>query len=461
MGFGVAKVPIQPETLEERLVYWTMISTWGLWLLGALYIVSPVLGWTLVGISFCFQAKSGQRSTSLPTAAQFLIGVWSVAVLTMLLALFVAHANFSLSFEQTLKSTIGWMKGWALLAAFLAAGAMSNVRPQLIFRASNILALQTLLLVPVFLAAPALGLPKSLYVSPLLMLGGPGPEFFNVELYSFDPSAGSLRWRFFAPWAPAAGMIAVLSFVFAVFDRSRLWKSIGMAAAIAVCVMSQSRLAAISLPAVTLMVVFLSNLTRPAPFVIAAVIIILAVLSYDQIWAAYDYATDMFVKSRADSSYVRATLQSIAQHRWTMEAPVWGHGIVERGPHLVQFMPIGSHHTWNGLLYVKGAIGFGALAVALSSTFFWVLLQAQADRLARAALAVLLIIVLYSFGENLEILVYLIWPGLLIVGAALKHDLRNPFRAPPFKEPRPYARALSATHHTPADFAVEPGMINA
>ena len=29
------------------------------------------------------------------------------------------------------------------------------------------------------------------------------------------------------------------------------------------------------------------------------------------------------------------------------------------------------------------------------------------------------ILVLYSFGENLEILAYLFWPGLVVIGRAL------------------------------------------
>jgi hypothetical protein len=41
---------VSPATLEERLIYWTIVGTWGLWLLGALYVVGPLLGYTLVAI---------------------------------------------------------------------------------------------------------------------------------------------------------------------------------------------------------------------------------------------------------------------------------------------------------------------------------------------------------------------------------------------------------------------------
>ena len=87
---------------------------------------------------------------------------------------------------------------------------------------------------------------------------------------------------------------------------------------------------------------------------------------------------------------MRAALASIAYHRWVTEAPVFGHGIVERGPHLVQYMPIGSHHTWHGLLFVKGAVGFLGLAIPLAWSIVELALKAQADRVARAGLGVML-----------------------------------------------------------------------
>jgi O-Antigen ligase len=425
-------VHLQPETTEEHLVYWTIVLTWVFWLLGALYVVSPFLGWALLALGISTKINGLASVKPVPVTTQVVLGVWVVGGLAMLLALLIGHANFSLGLEQTIKSVIGWIKGWALLVVFLLSGTLLNVRPHLIYRATNILALQTLCLVPIFLIAKYIGLPKYLYVSPLYMLGGPGPEFFNVELYSQDPMSGALRWRFFSPWCPAAGMVAIFSFIFAACDRSLLWKSIGLTSAIAVCVMSQSRLAIIGLPLVGLLVLFLSNITKPVALASAALVLFLVVLTADQIVEAYEIAKSIFENSRADSSFVRTTLQSIAQHRWWTEAPIWGHGVVERGSHLVQYMPIGSHHTWNGLLYVKGIVGFTALAIPLTLTFLDLFAKAQADKVTRAAFAVTLVIVMYCFGENLEILVYLIWPALFFIGLALKRPFRSPFRAQPF-----------------------------
>ena len=41
----------------------------------------------------------------------------------------------------------------------------------------------------------------------LRAVGGPGDEFFAVELYGIDNTNGSKRWRFFAPWSPAAAFV--------------------------------------------------------------------------------------------------------------------------------------------------------------------------------------------------------------------------------------------------------------
>jgi hypothetical protein len=119
-------------------------------------------------------------------------------------------------------------------------------------------------------------------------------------------------------------------------------------------------------------------------------------------------------------------LQSIALHRWWAEAPIFGHGTVERGPHLVEFMPIGTHHTWNGLLFVKGAVGFIALAIPFAASALEFSLKSLCDQTARAALGVLVAVLLFSFGENLESLAYLLWPGFLMIGIAMRQKLRLP-----------------------------------
>jgi hypothetical protein len=86
-------------------------------------------------------------------------------------------------------------------------------------------------------------------------------------------------------------------------------------------------------------------------------------------------------------------------------------------------MPIGSHHSWYGLLFVKGVVGALALAVPLFYSLAELLWWSGRLAAARTGLAMALLLLLYTFGENLEILAYLIWPALLVIGIAHR-DIR-------------------------------------
>ncbi len=417
---------LRPQSLEERLIYGTIVWTWGLWLLGALYVVGPLLGYALVLLLIVRALGLTGEQPALPRLPVS-VSLWVGGMLAMLLALLVAHVDFELGFLQTLKSAIGWAKGWALLAVFALAGAALRIRAAIVYRATGVLAAQTLALAPLFILASVVGLPSSLYVSPLSIVGGPGPEFFDVTLYATGDTSGSIRWRFFSPWSTAAAFLAGIGFVFALYERWRIGKVIGVVSAILVCAMAGSRTSVVALPAIVVLVLLISNIRRPPVAMTIAVLAAVAVLMTDEIVMAYQDLDESFKSARAASSRVRAALASIAYHRWETEAPIFGHGIVERGPHLVQYMAIGSHHTWHGLLFVKGAVGFLALAIPLGWSIVELSLKAQTDRVARAGLGVLLALTLFSFGDNLEIVAYLIWPGMVVVGIALKRRLMNPF----------------------------------
>lgn len=422
----MASIHASLDTPEERLVFWSIVGTWGLWFAGALYHAFPLLGWTLVALALGRRIgvfdEHGHSASPLPWG----VVAWLIGMGGMLAALTIAHLTFDLEAVQFVKSLFGWIKGWGLLGAFIFAGADLRIKPIVVFRASNILALQTLILTPVLAAAALAGGPDVWFVSPLQYLGGTGPAFFEVGSHTWDGGSLGFRLRYYAPWGPAAAFCAHIGLVCGLFDRDRRWRLVGVVTALVVCAMSQSRLSLIAVPVLLLGLPLLSNLLRAWPAAIAAALFTLGMLLLTQVQDAIDDATQAFIGARADSSRVRAALSRIAVHRWQEEAPLFGHGAVERGPHLVEFMPIGSHHTWNGLLFVKGAVGFVALALPLAWTFFELLAKAQRDAVARAGLGMVLVLVFNSFGENLEILAYLAWPGLLIIGIASRRRLRTP-----------------------------------
>jgi hypothetical protein len=417
------KTALNPQNFTERLVYWSIVLTWLFYLIGGLYLLAPALGWILF-LKILLNNYVG-RKVALSSVS---VWIWCAGMLAMLAALIAGHILWGLGVPQLIKSTIGWAKGWALLALFILAGAMLPIRMMLLARAVNILALQTLLLIPLFYLAPKIGLPGTLYISPLSILGGPGPEFFEVQLYGRGAGDLAARWRFFSPWAPAAGMVANTFVILSMMDRNHGWKVVGVLTSVLVCLMSQSRLALIAIlvvPATTWVIV---RFGRPFITIFIAGGLGVSGLLSDQLIALADMANDRFVSARAASSRVRAALGRIAVDRWSNEALWFGHGVVEKGPHLVEYMPIGSHHTWYGLLFVKGIVGFVGLAIPMLATFVELVAKAQTNRIARSGLAMTLVLLMYSFGENLEILAYLFWPGLLLIGKSLSVRYRSPFR---------------------------------
>ena len=422
----MAETALRPETTEERIIYHCIVWTWAYWLIGALYILAPAVGWTLAFVAMrrYIMGEGGPGRERLPLG----VHVWNLGMLFMLIALLAGHLDYHLGAGTIIKSSVGWAKGWALMAVFPFIGAMMRVRASIIYRATNILALQTLLLVPIFVLAAIIHLPSPLYTSPLQIVGGPGPEYFSVELYGIDDTSNAWRWRFFAPWSPAAAFVANMSFVFAMYDKDSFWKWTGIVCSVVVCLMTASRLALVVLPGVLILTFFAANLTRPLTAGVAAVGGALSCFALPEILLGYAQLMDKFNNARAASTRVRAVLRSIAMHRWESEAPLFGHGIVEKGPHIVEFMPIGSHHTWFGLLFVKGIVGLLALAGPLAWSVFETVVKAQADRVGRAAFGVVIVLTFYTFGENLEILAYLFWPGLVVMGISMRRRVFNPLR---------------------------------
>jgi len=411
---------------EDLIVAIALAATWFVYLFGGLYVLGPVLGVGLTGLWFARVYLAGDRVPTLSVPAiPSGVWVWIIGMLVMLLALEVGHMNQNLGTGQTIKSTIGWAKGWALLALFPLIGACLHIRLETIIKAAGWVALGTLLLTPIFLVAPMLGLPKVLFVSPLKLVGGPGPEFFAVQLYSIEPTDGSTRLRYFTPWSPAAGMIANMYLIFALSDKRKFWKWMGIISALAMILTSKSRLALAAALFIWPVVIAVGEAKRPAMWFLATLGLLLLTPMAQGILDWIDGTLNSIKSMRADSTRVRELLGDIAIERWRTEAPIWGHGIVERGPHAVEYMPIGSHHTWFGLLFVKGAVGVIALAVPLIwSTIEFALLAFTRSTAGRIAFGMVLLMSFYSIGENLEILAYLMWPGLIVMGIAAR-ELRE------------------------------------
>lgn len=421
---------MKPENFPERVIWHTLLWTYGFFLIGGLYVVGSILGWVLfIYLLYKLWLQTDATPVEERITVPLAIWVWIAGMLVMEVALIAGHLDFDLGTGLLIKSSIGWAKGWALLALFPLIGTL-KIRPQLLYRIACIIGLQSLLFFPIFLLAYLAHLPEMPYVSPLRLIGGPGPEFFAPSFYEIDPSNGLPRWRLFAPWAPALGFVGNVYFFLSLEETNRKWRQVGIAGSVFMCVISVSRLALLSMPLVFIITRLLSNCSRPSILIGLGITSPIGGMLSTDLLTVLETFKDKFKSARANSSRVREALGRIAVERWQTEAPIWGHGTVEKGPHSVEYMPIGSHHSWYGLLFVKGTVGFLALAIPLVWSFIDLAIKAQTSRTARVGLSMVLILFLYTFGENLEILAYLYWPALVMIGIAFKEkpkllDLAN------------------------------------
>lgn len=397
------------------------------YLSGTLYLVSAAVGWLLFALVLLRAWVTGRFANL--AYVPVLVWLWVLAMLVMLLALFVAHSDYSLGTAQVIKSSIGWAKGWALFALFLVLGALACVRGHIIVHACCLLAMQALVFAPLGLLVFLAGLDGALYVSPLKALGGP-ISTFEVNLFGLNPETGGARWSFFAPWAPAAGLLSCLLLALCQGEqdaRLRLWAGVG---ALTMCLLCQSRAGwAIFIGLLPALLCFKHILQPMAALLLSIVLCALLLFGLPVLeWVLVGYQD--IKDSRPDSTRVRQALADIALQRWQAEAPIWGHGIVEDGPKMVEHMPIGSHHNWYGLLFVKGLVGALAFAIPLALTCFYLMLICPHSQASQRALLIVLILVGYSFFENLEILIYLFWPAWLWLGMVL-----NPFTLAQLDQP--------------------------
>lgn len=411
---------IKPRNFPERVVWYAMTWTYFFYLLGATYIVGSVVGWILF---FYLLLKLWLQDEDTPVAERITIPwitwVWIIGMLMMEVSLIFGHLDFHLPMSQIIKSSIGWAKGWALIALYPLSGCL-NIRPEIIYRAACIVCFHTLVISPLLIAAPILHLPETLYVSPLKVVGaGLGPTFFDVSLYAVDFD-GQIRQRLFTPWGPALGFVANVYFTLALREKNKKWRWYGIIGSVYMSQICKSRLAQVCILSTPIFIGIFSRLIKPYILILLGGASVVGGILATTIVNAIDAFWTKFKAARAASSEVRQALKEIAFYRAKKEAPIWGHGVVEIGPHVAENMPIGSHHTWAGLAFVKGMVGFYSLLIPMVLSFLFLLIKAQTHPIAGTGMAILFILFLYTFGENLEILAYLYWPGMIVMGIAFK-----------------------------------------
>jgi hypothetical protein len=407
---------IKPCSSEEKLIWLGLTLTYPLFSIGALYVMGSVVGWLIFSVIILRWFVNGKDEKSI---IPMIVWIWVIGCFFMLTSLIIAHSNWDLGLGKTIKSSIGWAKGWALMPLFLFIGAFVEIKPPLVIRGICIVAFHSLIFAAISLVFYAAGVSGDLFVSPLKAIGGPGESFFSVSFYGLNPETGAGRWRFFTPWAPAAGFMACIFLIFTCQEKDKFWRNVGVLGSFVMCLLSQSRAGWVIFIALIPLCFLNKYFKNPMSLIVIGLIIPTVALLGDPIFNWLSNSYEDIKAARPDSTRVRNTLEVLALERWESEAPIWGHGIVEKGPKIVESMPIGSHHTWYGFLFVKGIVGLLSLAIPLLITCFYLILNSFKSPICYTATLMVIVLIYYSFFENLEILSFIYWPALLWIGIAL------------------------------------------
>lgn len=416
---------IKPHNFEERLVWYSIISTYGLYACGLLYIVNSMLAWVLL-FYLCVKLWHQTPQTPIEEKIQipWIIWLWIFCMLLMAVGTYVGLTNLDYDNKVILRELVLWSRTWALIALFLLAGCCLNIRPQLIYRANCLLCFQSLIFIPISYLIYSLNLPNIIYISPVKAITGSSSDLYNVVFYFQEVDAEGFRLTLFAPWPPALALLAVIYFFFALQEKNKRWRWIGLLSSILIALLTASRTAIVCLPSVLILVFFFTNIYRISIQIFSSFICFTSGIFSSFILDTITYSQDVFVSSRMSSSRVRKTLERIALERFK-DAPIWGHGLLQPGFKGTADMLVGSHHTWIGLLFVKGLVGFFAFLIPMICSFTYLLIKGQNNSTAKVGLSFLLTLIVFSFAENQEALAYLYWSALIIMGIAFKEEKKS------------------------------------
>lgn len=416
------RISIKPQNLPETIVWYYIIGTYPIYFLGLQYLAVSLL---VAFLTFYLLKKWWNQTEETPVVEQIIVspstGIWLIAVLVIEIALIIGHLNFRYGITEIIKASLNLYRGWGLFALFTLAGHL-NIRAKVIYRAICILCFQSIFVILIGTIVNFLHLPTISFISPASALGGGAlPNYVQVFQSIIGDIESNRRLQLFTPWPPALGMVGDIYFCLACQETNKKWRWVGMFGAVLMIVGSVSRLAIVGLPIVLLFVWFLTNFSRPRTQFLAGIISFISAIFYPTIISFFESLKEQFTKFRSDSSKVRSAIQRMTKQRWWNEAPIWGHGHIEnRGPAALAYMPLGSHHTWFSILYTQGLVGGTALAMAFLWSFIDLMIKAQTYQHAKVGLSIILIVLLFSFGENVDNIAYTYWPALIVLGGAFK-----------------------------------------
>ena len=402
-----------PESPIEHAVFWAIVGQFvfffaGLAPIAPLISAGPVL--VLAGVKIF-------RERLVP---HWLPLLWFACMTGVLLEML---------FVFWLKGVGGWyVPGWLLtfgLAAFLPM-AGRFVRPAVVFSAASVLGVQALVYSVLAWGTVSAGLDPQ-YHSPIPTTRLVDPAFHVVRLIQPKDIAGSeSRLLAFTPFPTSAGATACVFALLTLGQPRRRWKTIALSGWVTLIALTFARTAIITC-AVGSVLYFLLRLPRRFLFLAGGGALLFFATFSGPILRGADTAYYKLRGQRPSSSQDRANLRTLAWEGWLYGADqVLGEGASVRGGPIVRDVGIGTHDTLGSNLFIRGALGFGLtmLPVAVTLVFGFFAGRSSAERLVTAIAVVLLG---YTYSQELQTLYVHIWPIFLLIGAVSR---RSPSPAP-------------------------------
>ena len=393
--------------LEERLIYWSICLIYLWYLTGTLFIVSIFTAFFLLARLFYLYLK-GQVTISTGSL------LWGVSALLLLIENIVSNLENETNTLQIVIRSISFLTNIGFIGLVPLLGNLP-IRKEVVVRAACHLMLQSMVLFPLFVLAASMKFTG--YLSPFVKFDSifkAGPINFQIAFYNeLEP------WRFkmFAPWCPALGFIACQYFFICQQETTRLYRWIGMIGSTFLVLISFSRLGLFVIP-LPLAIGYLKGNYRKLEgwwgFYIGLLLSLIG-----EIKEQVKDIADGLNSARSSSSLIRERLRNIAYERALEDNLWWGHGGQEKGGPILAKMPIGSHHTWYGLLFTNGLLGVLLLAIPYLVSLLYFYKREQ------LAFNLLLVFGMYSIGETWGSLSYLSIPALLLIGQGFKDESVN------------------------------------
>lgn len=414
---------MKPCNLPETLIWYYIVGTYAIYYIGGLYLFAPLLA---LFLTFYLLRKWWLQNPDTPEAARVRLSipvwVWLGCMAIVAIAAVVGGINADLSASKILFTLVNrWLKTFALMALFPLIGHL-EIRPQLIYRAVCLFCIQSLVLVTLFtLLSYGFDTASYSYISPLAKFGG-GTLYYDVKIFGAVIDVSEKRLQMIAPWPPALGLVGDIFFCLCLQEKDLKLKVLGMAGAAALVISSVSRAAIVCLPLIPLLSWTLSNVMKPWVLLLFSGSLLGGTVFLSEIQDGIDQFASTVKEYRGGSTKARDMLKQLALDGWK-ESPIWGHGsMTENGPASVGFRGIGSHHTWYGVLYAYGLVAAIPLAIAFLWSLFDLITKVGTHKHAAVGICILCILLIFSNVDNIDTLVYLYWPGLVILGIAFKEE---------------------------------------